>query len=241
MEDSVFTIRKKIRAIAEIRYPAIPSFFDNRGKIIDSIHPKIKTPFIHWRTHPTEITFVDDLEKPNTEFIVSFNRSAIVLEDFKYMKEFTVQTNQCVRLLKEEFGHSLDTLTRVGVRFLEICEVPGATKIDQVVSLVSSKLTTIPSDLMGGINATDLHLKIMHEHGQFLIGPCRVGEPWVVQSFVHSEDSIPEFGIGLDIDSYTTDLSIKNVDDIIKSITVVYSLTKATEESILKHLGLLNE
>ncbi len=239
MKDPCTGIRKKIRAIAEIRYPATPSIFDMRGKIIESIHPQIEEYFQHWRTDLSSIIFSPEPNKSPREFIISLKRTAIVLEDIGSIQEFVDKTTKYFELMHQQIGHSITRLNRVGVRFIEICALSGADNFDDMIERVRRNFFNLPADLT--LDYTDNLLKIVHKNGYFQVGPTKEGEDWVQHSFSESEKNIPKAGIGLDIDSFSTDITINTSKDLTNAFLSVYKVTKSIEESLLRHMGMIDE
>ena len=238
MLDSCSKVRKKIRAIAEIRYPAAPKLFDMRGKIIENIHPEIQDYFKHWKTDLGTVTFSINQKLQVGEFVISLKRTAIILEDIGSIQEFIDKTKKYLQLMYKTFGSEIGRLTRVGVRFIEICTLSGENKFDDMLNRVSSKFLNLPSDL--AIQQTDNLIKVVHKNGFFQIGPVKKEEDWVKQLFADIDRNIPEVGIGLDIDSYSTDIEIKSEKQLLAAVDAVFKVTKSIEESLLSHIGFIH-
>ncbi len=239
MKDICTSVRRKARLIAEIRYPAAPRLFDMRGKIIESMHPEIQSHFKHWRIDTGTVHFFDDLNLPKQEFLISLKRAVVILEDFGTMQEFVDRTRKYLGLMYDQVGDSIKTISRLGVRLVEICSLSDSNGFDDMVSRVVSPLCTLPEDLTA--QPTDALLKIVHKRGSYTIGPVKKDESWILQTFKEPSRNVPNAGIGLDIDSFVTDIDVKAKEDIQRTFMTVFNLTKAVEESLLRHIGLLDE
>ncbi len=238
MKDSANTVRKKVRAIAEVRYPAVPGIFDNRGKIIKKIHPEIQDYFQHWQIIEGGILFVNDLETSTREFVISLKRSSVIVEDFATIQEFVDKTHKCFRLMYGVLGEDIPKLRRAAVRLIEIC-VPGdLVNYKAMVSQVLSKTILMPRDMPLEVN--DLFVRIVHGQGQYSVGPVKSGEPWTKQIFKDSITNVPDAGIGIDIDSYVTDIEVKRQEDLLRAFDSIFEVTKSIEESLLRHLGVID-
>lgn len=238
MQDPCSKVRKKIRAIAEIRYPAAPKLLDMRGKIIEEIHPEIQDYFKHWKTDIGTVTFSNNQEIQVGEFVISLKRTALIIEDIGSSQEFLDKTKKYFKLMYRVFGNEVERLTRVGVRFVEICTLPGENKFDDMLDRISSKFLNLPDDL--AIQQTDNLVKVVHKNGFFQIGPVKKEEAWVKQVFADIDRNIPEAGVGLDIDSYSTDIEVTSEQQLLTAINAVFKVTKSVEESLLNHIGFIN-
>ena len=241
MKDRVSGIRRKSRFVAEIRYPVVPRIFDSRGELIESIHSQIKDRFEHWRAGIGTVTFSDKPanEKPIKQFIVSLKRSAVILEDCGTVEEFNNSTRKYFNLMLDVLGTSIKRLNRCGVRFLEIIEPEGSPSFDDIFERIKSRYLNIPEEL--SIDLKDLQIRLVHKKGFYAIGTVQKGEEWINQTFTELDHHIPEAGVGLDIDSYETDLGIKKNEDVIQAFNAVSRLTKAIEENLLSNLGMISD
>ena len=139
----------------------------------------------------------------------------------------------------EQVGESITRLNRVGVRFIEICAHSGTENYEDMIERISGNFFNLPEDL--DFAHTDSLLKVHHKHGYFQIGPTKEDDQWAKLTFSDSERNIPKAGIGLDIDSFYTDITIKSSKQLVESFQSVYKVTKAIEESLLRHIGMINE
>jgi hypothetical protein len=238
MRDPAGAVRRKSRLIAEIRYPAAPRIFDIRGKLINQIHPQVTKDFKHWRSDSAGVVFTNDLETPSQEFVISLKRTAVALEDTGSIQEFVDRTKKYLGLMHDVMGDSIVRLLRVGVRFVEICAPDRESSFEAMNELVISKLTQAPEDMQ--IEAVDSLVRIIHKHGMYHVGPLRENEPWIEQMFRDPVKNVPKAGIGIDIDSYLENLEGTGREEIRQAFVTVYEVSKAIEESLLRHFGMVD-
>lgn len=238
MNDPCCAVRRKVRAIAEVRYPAVAAIFDIRGRLIREIHPIIGDHFPRWETDPGGVHFSDDLSKPTREFVISLKRTAVIIEDPDSVQEFVDETKKYLGLMYGQVGKDIGLVSRVGVRLTEICSPQDARTHGDVIDRVTEGFVRIPDDLTVGLMGASL--RVTHESGYFYVGSVKQGDPWVQQAFRDPGQNVPEFGIALDIDSYANDLEVGSADHLIKAFEAVFMVTKSVEEGLLRHQGMLN-
>jgi len=238
MKDVIARIRKKARIIAEVRYPVVPQFLDMRGKIIGELNSAIKDPFDWWSSNPAQVLFLDRQEKPRAEFVMTPKQTAVILEDVTHVPEFLDRAEKYLRLSHELLGQWITTLSRVGVRFIEVLEVEGLTQFDPVLQHVLGKMHQLPQV---EVRHTDALVRLVHEQGYYQVGPVKRGEEWVKQSFKVPEENVPNAGVGLDIDSFAKDVKISDADGLISAVLTVAGLTTSVEEALARYLGLIHD
>lgn len=236
MRDPFSSIRRKGRLIAEVRYPAVPKILDEKGEIIECIHPKIRKPLKHWKVLSDGLIFTDDLNLFKQELIITLKRTAVGIEDFGTVQEFIDRTKNYLGLVYDRIGNSISTINRFGVRLIEICAPNNSDEFEDMLGKVVNSFFKSPEDLT--INPTDAYFRIVHDKGAYSVGPVKKDESWIDRSFRDPNANVPDIGIGLDIDSYVTEIKIKNKNDLIEAFIRVFELTKAIEESLLRHQGL---
>lgn len=155
------------------------------------------------------------------------------------MQEFVDRTKKYLKLMYSELGSNIRLLGRCGVRLIEICSHSESDNYDDMLERVNSRLLTPPGDLQ--LESIDSMFRIIHKRGVYTVGPIRRGESWIIESFKDTSTKIPQAGIGLDIDSFITDIQLNEGNDLQDIFIKVYNLTKAIEESLLRHIGLLND
>ena len=238
MKDASSGVRRKLRAIVELRYPARPEIFDTKGKLLAVVHPVIEDQFPHWKADVGSITFLDDLTTPTREFMISLRRTAFILEDPGSVQEFVDKGEKCLGLVFDHLGGGVGSLTRLGVRLIEVCTPERPASFEEMVATVCDSLLTLPSDL--GLRTTDAMFNVVHDRGMYVVGPVKKGEEWVKQMFKNADTNMPDVGIGLDIDSYAEGVAVKTKHDLQAAFLSVYELTKAVEESLLRHQGMID-
>lgn len=237
MKDPIARLRKKSRFVVELRYKVVPTLLDQRGQVIASIHPRIEEFFEHWRSDLSEIVFLDSLENPRAEFAVTPKKLAVILEDCGDVPSFLDRAEKYLRMALEHVLPGVTVLTRVGVRFLEILEVPGESRSQGIRDLLLAKLHVLP-DLP--LTYNDSMVKLVHEHGFYQVGPAYRGEAWVKQTFKHPDENVPNVGVALDIDSFAKEVRVDDAHAAIEAVRRVAALSKSVEERISWYLGLLD-
>jgi hypothetical protein len=240
MKDPIAGLRRKSKFIAEIRYPAAPRLFDIKGKIIDAIHPQISDRFPHWQVETGSVRFADTLDKtPREEFTIALKRTAVQLEDSGTVQEFADRTRRYLALMHEHLGKAVTRVSRCGVRLLAIYSPAGGTSFEDVTSRVLHRFAIMPPDI--SLTAKDAMVRIVHSRGFYYVGPAKLGERWVKQVFSDPERNVPEAGLGVDIDSFETDLAVATAQQLQQVFSAVLRLTKSIEESLIRHAGFLDE
>ena len=206
MHDPLNATRRKARFIVEVRYPAAPQIFDTKGQIIEAIHPEVQDRFERWRIETGTIHFDDAKTRPTQDFTISLKRSAVTLEDFGTVQEFTDRTRKYLGLMYDQVGSKIKRVTRVGVRFIEVIAPPGGASFEDLSERIQhAYLTPAAAD---GLDVSDLLVKLVHKNGYLQVGPVKKGEDWLSTSFVDPDSNVPDAGVGLDIDSYDSDVEI---------------------------------
>lgn len=229
--DEFSKLRQKRRLVFEVRYDPILETFDQRGKILDTLFSKFKAKAPLWRVSNVEIQIMDDLTSPSRYFSVDHLTSRIVYEDPGSMQEFYDDTTRFIESLYDIFPKNLTELNRVGVRFVSIFQLTRLKSFQEVLEKI--KTTFYNPNLPVSINLTDCKTTLRHDAGQIIIGPVRKDEDWINQTFKLLNQNIPQFGLGVDIDSFVTNVSCKDQNQILETFSSVYQLTTATEREII--------
>jgi hypothetical protein len=203
------------------------------------IHGKVKDHLPHWRTDIGTVVFHDQAETTKQEFVVSLKRSAVVLEDIGTVQEFVDRAKTYLTLMYNALDGAIHKLDRVGVRFVEVCEPTTFMPFDKLNTQFVSKFMQLPEELV--VSPVDSLVRLVHKNGLIHMGPVREGEKWLQDMFSDPAANVPKVGLGLDIDSYSTDLKASSAEDVVKAFQAVYEVTKSVEESVLRHMGFIDE
>jgi hypothetical protein len=235
VKDPSHQLRTKSRFIVELRYPVAPATFDRTGHIIQSIHPKIQKRFPHWAVEAGSVLFTDSLQPSVQQFLISFKQMSFILEDCSTVQEYVDLARQHLTLAYEAFEPRIQQISRCGVRIMEVVDAGKGSDREATRRLLLEKLHVIPPEL--ALPYTDSMVKLVHPQGNYQIGPTHAGDPWLSTVFMRPDTNVPENGVGLDIDSYPTDISVRNAGEFARAFTTVWTLSKSIEEGILRHLG----
>lgn len=236
MADNLAPRRKKMRLIAEARYERIPEFIDVRGHLIAQLLPKVRKSVPNWQAQEDKILFVDSEKQPADEFVIAFNRMSVILEDPHSVNEFADIARSKLRLAHEVIGKDIPTIARFGVRFISIFDAPEFHTHAQLTKHIAEATIRIPDAVP--LKPTDSLVRLVHDQGVITIGPASQGEEWVNRMFKRPDQNVPKSGIGIDVDSFARDSTIKTAEDFVLLFDAVMSLTVATETAYAHQLGL---
>jgi len=232
-KDPLSKSRLKSRYILEIRYPPLVQTFDRRGKILEKIFPEFEKKAEHWKVENVQVIITDSLEKGKKQIAISHLRSSVAYEDPDTKSEFLDDCNKFIKLFYDVFPE-MKALKRIGFRSISIFKHKLAKSYNDVFRSIKDNFLcpTIPSTL----GFTDCSIRLSHDTCNVRIGPVKEGEDWIKSAFIHSDDNIPGYGIGLDIDSFTKDLACSNSEELIKAFSAVSALSFHLESEILADL-----
>ncbi len=227
-------VKTKSRLIMEIRYPALLAAFDRRGKVLEKMRSEFGNKIEHWKSESVAVHFADDFDKPSKQILVDHLRSFIMYEDPGTEGEFKDDVVRMVKVLKKVFPTELGSVDRLGVRSISIFEVSGITTYNDALSLVMKKYFSEKIPI--SIKPKDCRATFVHENGMLNIGPVKDDEAWVKQTFSQPDKNVPAFGLGVDVDSYASNMELKSDSQAAKNINTVFDLTKATEREVVDSL-----
>lgn len=239
MTDSLASLRRKIRCVAEARYPVEPRFLDVRGNIISAVHPSIRDHLPHWTSEPGSILFKDGIEVSVDQFLISTKQIGIILEDPGTLQRFEDVTVQYLGYAYDALGKWIDSVDRFGVRFLEVLVAPDIKAYDELRRRVLDSFHRVPTEL--SLTYTDSMVRLVHEHGSYTIGPAQRNEEWIRQIFGRPDRNVPDIGLALDIDSFVSGVAIKKKEDLIRVFRATLGMTLAVEEALAKTVGFAHE
>jgi len=233
--DPLADIRLKSRMVIEARYAINMKIVDKRGLALDTLKGKFKDRFPHMRIDNIGIHLVD--EKNNPGQIVDFT-----IDRFRFQTDKEESAQNFLELGKNILSEIyfinpgwFTNFARVGVRLISVIEAKGCSRYEDSLNRVNAAF-------FGGrvpltVNINDVAAVFIHEAGRIEVGPLKRGEAWVVNSFSDPEYDGPDFGFAFDVDSYATNVSCKNVDDLTRSFEAVLGLSLATEVELVTALS----
>jgi len=226
--------RSKSRFILEIRYDPLIQAFDRRGILLETLLHSFKNKMEHWRTENVAVHLADDFNSPSKQITVDHLRSLIIYEDPGSLEEFLDDSERFIKVVSGVFPGKLTHAKRIGIRFISIFELPGYNTYEDVFTKFMQ--TFFISQLPSSLRFKDCSIVLDHESGRIAVGPAKRGENWVNGIFSRSEDNMPKFGFGIDIDSYAKEVECNSPDNLVASFRTVFDLTVATENELMQAL-----
>lgn len=236
MKDFSKDFRKKNRFIFELRYQPLLPVLDIKGKIIEEFHQKIKTKFPHWQLVNSDILFTEKSENSKNEFYIGLRRMSVIIEDIDTFESFYNDVTNYAKHFYEFFKNN--SYERIGFRIIATYQNSKLKDFNSYLKLIESKFLKDPVDL--GLTHKDFVIKMDHSNGFYIVGPIKQKEAWLSANFkdVKDENKIPKFGVGLDIDSFGIDFSIRNEKELVNKIDSTIKLSKSIEDALIKSLEL---
>jgi len=237
MEDFSKKIRKKNRFVFEIRYSPKLKLLDKKGEIIDSVFPKISKNYPHWQVNQGDILFCDNLECATNEFLIGMKRTSIIKEDIITYNSFQDNVRNLIGIVYEILD--LDKILRIGFRIISTYESSLIDSFDKSRNIIEETFLKDPLNL--GLKHKDLMIKIDHNNGFYMIGPIQKNENWIKNHFknLNNDNDIPKYGIGLDIDSFGSEIDVTKKEHLIQKALDTMTLSKSIEDALMKSLGLI--
>ena len=226
--------RKKARLILEIRYSPLVQAFDKRGKILEVIHPKFQKKMQHWRTQNVAVHMADNFDSPAKQISIDHLRTLIIYEDPGTVEEFKNDCRKLIKGLYEVFPDEISEIKRVGVRFISIFSLPGFSSFQDVFKKIQSVF--YKDDINISLTIDDCLVSLKHDHGNIIVGPVKQKEPWIMDRFSLPEENVPNYGFGIDIDSFTAEIGKNDEARLEKIFMDTFQLTTATEMEVLNLL-----
>ena len=226
--------RKKSRHIVEIRYKPLLAAFDNRGKLLKNVRSQFASKLEHWKTENVAVHFADNFESPSRHIVVDHLRSFIAYEDPSTEQEFLDDASNLLKVVRSTYGEELIQVSRVGVRYLSIFTLPNISSHEDAINLVRSNL--LSPNMPVSFQMNDCRVVLVHDNGSINIGPVKDDEDWVKQTFSVQTETIPKYGIGLDVDSSASNVDFSSDSKILQAVKTVAGLTTSTEIEILDSL-----
>jgi len=233
-KDEIGKFRVKSKFILEARYEPLLQAFDRRGKILETLHPLFKKKMEHWRTENVAVHLADDFKSPSKQITVDHLRSLFIYEDPGSLEEFNNDAERFLRKLHEVYPEGLNTIKRLGVRFISIFELPDYKEYKDVFKKIME--TFFSPNIPLTLHLTDCRAVLEHEAGTINVGPVKQEENWVKEMFSRWEDGIPKIGFGVDIDSCAKNVEISSASELTSTYKSVFNLTVAAENETVQAL-----
>jgi hypothetical protein len=230
MKDKQKDNRKRSIYIIELRYPPLVNVFDKRGEILDKIYPNFKSKLEHWRVDNAQVIMSNSLNVTTKQIVVGHLRSSITYEDPNTLQEFIDDSNRFLKELKELFPELMG-LTRFGFRVISIFNNDKFSSFQEISKKIQDKFLANP--FPSKIKFKDITITLKGEQFSLSIGPIKKREDWVRLMFPNSIESIPDYGIGVDIDSYVNDIDCSTEKELKDAITKIQTLAFSIENDLL--------
>lgn len=229
--------RKKSRWVVEIRTDAMPLFVDTRGQLVADVFPLVRKDFPHWQAEQGQVLIADRNARPKNQIVLGIRQSLVVVEDAKSLSHFVSLVEQVIRAAYPTMSPGWSQIERVGVRVMEVARSPKAT-YEALRAHILEKFHKLPLDIP--LEHVDSQVLLVHKYGRYSIGPTRVKDEWLGSVFVEPDESVPDIGVAVDIDSFVRDVSTKTADDLISTVNQVVTLTQTVEESLFAAAGIVD-
>lgn len=223
--------RRKTRFIVELRYEPVPQFFDVRGRVIGELHPVVKPLLPWWQADSGQILLTDSLERPRDQVVVGSQRTSVVLEDPASLSAFVAHAELVLDHTYGLMGAWWPAIRRLGVRFIEVVKTPHAT-YEATRSALLHTFHKLPVALP--LTYIDSQAILVHERGRYGIGPTKRGDDWTKQVFQDDSKNMPDIGIAVDVDSFSSSFAVKSQADLLAVFHDVLQLSLAVEEGVLR-------
>ena len=233
-KDELGKYRSKSRFVLEVRYEPLLQAFDRRGVLLETLHPIFKKKMGHWRSENVAVHLADDFKSPSKQITVDHLRSIIVYEDPGSLEEFHNDADKFLKNVKLVFPEGLVNIKRLGVRFINIFEMPSYGSYDEVFNKCLK--TFFAPNLPLSLKFNDCGAILEHDSGRISVGPTKQDENWAKEMFSKNEDNVPKFGFGVDVDSYAKEVKCNSTSDLITSFKTVFGLTLAAENELVQAL-----
>jgi hypothetical protein len=182
------------------------------------------------------VNLVDDLESPSKQLALNHLRFIFAYEDPSSPTEFYHDSHKAIKDFCK-IHPEISSFTRLGVRSISVFEISRFKSFDSILNAQASLFFSDKVPLIEDIQ--DCQLTINLKNAQYQVGPVKAGEPWVKQVFKKPENNVPEYGLGIDADSFITDFKANDEDALCILFDEVFSATIHLEEDILNSFKLL--
>ena len=233
-KDTLKGRREKARYVLEIRYEPIVQAFDRRGRVLEIVHPRFKSKLEHWRIQNVEVTMADDFDAPARLIRVGHLRSSITYEDPDSRQEFLDDSMNFLTALDKVFPEGLRKIKRMGFRSICVMKHETASDFDEVFRSV--KASFLHPNLPSSLQFSDCAVTLKQDACRLVVGPVKRGEEWVQNSFSSPDQGVPEFGVGLDVDSFAYDLDCKDTKALCGAARALFELALQVEAETLNGL-----
>ncbi len=228
--------RKKSKIIFEIRYPAQPWIFDNRGALIEKI--KEKLPAIeHWELRNNDIIMVDKFDKPKYQIVVTLKRASYIEEDTSDLEKSLESALEYFNVLFQGEARLPKTFTRTACRLITVHEVTAekrkAKSKEHIKQILMDKYLANPFPVEIDIPLNDFRLTLTHENGFYYFGPVTKGEKWLKDSFSDPDKHMPEQGVGIDIDSFAKESEVSDFKGLESLLDNAFTISTEIERQIV--------
>jgi len=232
MQDQIAKSRVKSRHIFEVRYTPLHQIFDSKGKLIEAIEKDFKEKLPHWRLQNVPVQFSDDFDSPKKQIHADHLRTSFLYEDPGSISEFYDDSKKYFKIFFSVFPDAFSKIKRVGHRRISVFSLPGMKSYDDCLSLIISTFYSGNTKL--SFKFSDCRFTFVHELGQATIGPVKKGEPWLKEFFSLPELNVPNFGIGLDVDSAAINPKLSDLESFRSTASAASALSDKIEEEVFR-------
>lgn len=231
MKDNLKDIRKKVKYILELRYPPLVNIFDKKGGILNKIFPIFKSKVGQWRVQDSQVIIADSFSIMTKQLAIGHLKSSISYEDPSTLQEYIDDSHRFLKELKIFFPE-LAEVSRLGFRVISIFEDRESKNFQDVSDKIRNKFLANP--FPSKIDFNDLRVVLTGEQFNLTIGPVKKREDWIRNVFSNPLERTPEFGIGIDVDSYVKDIDCSNERDLINALIKIQTLSFLIEKDLIQ-------
>lgn len=233
MKDNLKDIRKKVKYILELRYPPLVNIFDKKGEILNKIFPIFKSKMEQWRVQDSQVIIADSFSSMTKQLAIGHLKSSISYEDPSTLQEYIDDSHRFLKELKKFFPE-LAEASRLGFRVISILEDGKSKNFQDVSDKIRNQFLANP--FPSKIDFNDLRITLTGEQFNLTIGPVKKGEDWIKTVFSNPLEGTPEFGIGIDVDSYVKDIDCSNERDLINALIKIQALSFSIEIDLIQNV-----
>jgi len=231
MKDNLKDIRKKVKYILELRYPPLVNVFDKKGEILNKIFPIFKSKMEQWRVQDSQVIIADSFSIMTKQLAIGHLKSSISYEDPSTLQQYIDDSHRFLKELKKFFPE-LAEVSRLGFRVISIFEDRGSKNFQDISNKIRNKFLANP--FPSKIDFNDLRIVLTGEQFNLTIGPVKKREDWIINVFSNPLEGTPEFGIGIDVDSYVKDIDCSNEQDLVNALIKIQTLSFLIEKDLIQ-------
>ena len=182
----------------------------------------------------SQVFIADSFSIITKQIAIGHLKSSITYEDPSTLQEYVDDSHRFLRELKKFFPE-LTEVFRLGFRVISIFEDRSSKNFQDVSDKIRNKFLVTP--FPSKIDFNDLRIILTGEQFNLTIGPVKKMEDWIINVFSNPLERTPEFGIGIDVDSYVKNIDCLNEQDLINALTKIQTLSFLIEKDLIQNVS----